>query len=721
MNPHRTFHFLSGLIVLSLIAGLTGCGQPQPTAVPTTTEPPPTATLPPTATPTPLPTATATPTPKPSATPTLQPSPTPVGFYNHFEAGFSLVYPPSMEVIEETAYSLTLGDQKNDIYFDMRSYGGETETASTILTRWQESDKSTIFTKLADSSTITIGTGYSSSKTDLLLTSGQYKYYMRLIVAYDGKRNYLIQIIRGTNDFDKVKSTLDPLLASLHFFKPQPYDLPPEQTLYQLGSNPLPKDMDPAQDGTMYIGLIFSGLIRLTPELKIVPGLAEKWSVSNDGTVYTFTLYKDLKFANGNPITAKTVQASWERTTDPKFKSLNASTYLGDILGVKDKLAGKASTIAGLKVIDDQTLQVTLDGAKPYFLSKLNFPTAAVIDVNEAELKPKDWMLTASASGPYKIKELIEDEAIIFERNPNYPVQPAVQYLAYLFEPGGSPISLYEEGIIDIVYLGSEDFKRVSMPEDPLHNEMQTATRMCTHFILVSPDRAPLDDVNVRKALVQAIDKNELNDKYTSNINLIADSILPPAMPGYLEREPVKFDPVAAKKSLAASKYGNNLPPIKYVAAGYAGYTPLLLTLLSDMWKKNLGITVTIEMVDPTDPSKAMRNSDGNLIDYGWCADYPDPENFLDFLFHSQSDLNMDHLNRPEVDALLEKARTERDGTLRLQLYQQAEALLLDDVDVIPLFHSVSSVLIKPRIKGGMMPTIDVGLEPWLEIVAVSN
>jgi oligopeptide transport system substrate-binding protein len=237
----------------------------------------------------------------------------------------------------------------------------------------------------------------------------------------------------------------------------------------------------------------------------------------------------------------------------------------------------------------------------------------------------------------------------------------------------------------------------------------------------VSPDRAPLDDVNVRQALVQAIDKNELNDKYTSNIQLIADSILPPGMPGYLEREPVKFDPVAAKKTLAASKYGSSLPPIKFVAAGYAGTAPLLLTLLSDMWQKNLGITVTIELVDPTDPSKAMRNSDGNLISYGWCADYPDPENFLDFLFHSQSDRNLDHLNRPEVDALLEKARTEQDGRLRLQLYQQAEELLLDDIDVIPLFHSVASVLIKPRIKGGMMPTIDVGLEPWLKIEAVSN
>ncbi len=717
MSLNRIFHLLSGLIILTLLAGLTGCGQPQPTSLPTNTVPPPTATLPPTSTPTARPTATATSTPRPTATPTIQPSPTPEGYYYHYDAGFSLVYPPNLEIVDETTYGLSLSDASGDAYIDIRSYSGEPEDPSTIVKRWQQSDPQTTFTTLGGMSDITIGDGYAAKQNTVLIKTSQSQFYLRLITSYNARRNYMIQVLRGTNDFDKIKSTLDPLFTSMRLFKPQPYGLPFDETLYQLGENPLAKVLDPAQDGTsVYLGQIFGTLVRMAPDLKIVSGLAEKWSMSSDGKVYTFTLFPELKFANGNPLTAKSVVDSWERTTDPDFKSVNAGTYLGDIVGVKDKLAGKASTIAGLKVIDDQTLQVTLDGAKPYFLAKLRFPTAAVIDVNEAELKPQDWMWTANASGPYKIYKYIEDEAIILERNPSYPVQAGIQYLVYMFEPGGTPISLYEEGLIDSVWLGSEDYKRVNIAEDPLHGEMQTTTRMCTTMLLVNPDRPPLDDVNVRKALVLAIDKNELNDKLTSNIDLIANSVLPPGMPGFLERVPLKFDPEAAKKALAASKYGTNLPPIKFVVAGYGDYTPEMITLLSDMWQKNLGITITVEFVDPEDSLKARRNSTGNLIDFGWCADYPDPENFLDLLFHSQSDINLSRLNNPEADALLEKARTELDGGKRVQLYQQAEGILLDEIDVIPLYHSVANALFKPRVKGYMIPPIDIDITPWLTI-----
>jgi ABC-type transport system substrate-binding protein len=432
--------------------------------------------------------------------------------------------------------------------------------------------------------------------------------------------------------------------------------------------------------------------------------------------VYTFTLYDRLKFADGSPITADSVVASWERTTDPKFKATNPSLYLGDILGVKEKLAGKAASITGLKVIDDRTLQVTLDGAKPYFLAKLRFSTAAIIDVNDADLRPSDWEFTANASGPYKIYKYIKDEAMILERNPNYPVQPAVQYLVYLFEPGGSPISLYEDGTLDLLPIGPADVKRVSSPDDPLHNQVQTVTRMCTDMLLINTDRAPLDDLNVRKALVLAIDKNELNDKYSTSYELVADSILPPAMPGFSQRDPAKFDPAAAKKALAASKYGANLPPIKLVFAGTAGTTPQLAKLLSDKWKKNLGITVTVELEDPANFEKASRSSTGNVFYFGWCADYPDPENFLDLIYHSQSQMNLSLLNNPKVDALLEKARTEMDGATRLQLYQQAETILLDEVDTIPLFNSVLTYLVNPRIKGANIPAIDIDIEPWLSI-----
>lgn len=722
MKIAACFRILSILMIFSLLAGLTACNTTTPTPMPqsTDTPAPATATLLATSTPTLAPTATATATPKPTFTPTTPPTRTPQGFYTLNNSGFSLIYPTNWKIASETGKTVLFQDKNGGLGMYVDSFvDAEAATAASTIAMLQNGDKTNTFKVITQPSKIEIGSGIPAEQADLLVSSSQGPLYLRLIVASEGKRSYVFQIISGKNDFDSRKPTLDKVLASINFFKPQPYGLRSDETIVQLGADPLAIDLDPAISSAPaadYIGLLFGSLVRLTPELKVIPGLAEKWNVSDDGKVYTFTLYEDLKFANGTPITAKSVQESWERTTDPKMKSTNASTYLGDILGVKEKLAGKADTIAGLKVIDNRTLEVTLDGAKPYFLAKIHYPTAAVMDVNDAELAPKDWMFSPNASGPYKVKEYIKDEAIIFERNANYPVQANVPYLVFLFEPGGKPLSLYEEGTIDMLYIGMEDYKRVSQTDDPLHDELRSVTMMCTGFILINPDRPPLDDINVRKALLMAIDRNEYIEKMTGNFGLPANEILPPAMPGYLEREPVKYDPAAAKAALAASKYGANLPPIKLVTAGYAGNTSEEISWLSDMWQKNLGIKITVELVDPTDSIKSMRNSTGNIMPFGWCADYPDPENFLDVLFHSSSDLNLAKLNNPALDSILEEARTETDPDARIKLYQQAESLLLDDVDAIPLSHGIRAVLSKPGIKGIVVAPIHTEILAWLSL-----
>ncbi len=150
-----------------------------------------------------------------------------------------------------------------------------------------------------------------------------------------------------------------------------------------------PLTLDPAISSEMsshiYVMQIFSGLVKFDTQLKPVPDIAESWNISDDGKTYTFKLRKDAKFHDGRPVTAADIKYSLERACNPDTNSQTASTYLGDIVGVQDVLAGKTRDLAGVKVIDDYTLEITIDAPKAYFLSKMAYPTAFVVDKKNVE------------------------------------------------------------------------------------------------------------------------------------------------------------------------------------------------------------------------------------------------------------------------------------------------------------------------------------------------
>ena len=155
-----------------------------------------------------------------------------------------------------------------------------------------------------------------------------------------------------------------------------------------------PVTLDPAISGDMsshyYVMQIFSGLVRLDHDLNVVPDIAENWEISSDNKTYTFHLNQGVKFHNGRDVKADDFKYSWERACDPDTGSGTAATYLGDIVGAKDMLAGETGEISGIEVTDDYTLKVTIDAPKAYFLSKLAYPTAFVVDRDSVE-SGEDW------------------------------------------------------------------------------------------------------------------------------------------------------------------------------------------------------------------------------------------------------------------------------------------------------------------------------------------
>jgi len=227
-------------------------------------------------------------------------------------------------------------------------------------------------------------------------------------------------------------------------------DIPLDQALVLAGGESTnPRDYDPATTYSSGDKLLFSGLVSFDPNLNLTPDLAESWDVSADGTVYTFHLRANAKFHNGRAVTAQDVVYSWERAASPALGSDTVLTYLGDIVGVREMVAGEASNITGLSAINDHTLQVTIDAPKPYFLLKLTYPTAFIVDKENVE-SGEEWYRTPNGTGPFKLREWKRFEVMVYEANADFYLgAPSIPYVVFQLYSGDSQ-RLYETGEVDI-------------------------------------------------------------------------------------------------------------------------------------------------------------------------------------------------------------------------------------------------------------------------------
>ena len=488
-----------------------------------------------------------------------------------------------------------------------------------------------------------------------------------------------------------------------------------EGTLRLFGEEP--DTLDPAlvEDAVSaeYVVQIFSGLVGLNADLELVPDLAERWELSPDGRTYTFFLRQEARFHDGRAVTAADFKYSLERACAPRTGSNVAGVYLGDIVGAGEMLGGQADEIRGLQVVDDHTLRITIDAPKAYFLAKLTYSTAFVVDRQNTE--QSNWLQKPNGTGPFKLKER-SDERIVLERNEYYyRDKPRLAEVIFLLS-GGSPMSMYENGELDIVGVGTADVERVRDPANVLHAELTTVPQLDVQYIGFDVTQPPFDDVRVRQAFVLAIDREKITNVVWKGMRAPAQGIVPPGMPGY-EREAgglLSFDPERARQLIAGSRYGSvaNLPPITLSISGYGSEMPPVVGAMVAMLRENLGVKVEVEQ------SGDLLSEQPQMFSIGWIADYPDPEDFLDILFHSQSGLNHMRYSNPEVDRLLEKARVETDTVRRMQLYTQAEEMIVADAPWVPLWNSVDYVLTKPYVKGAVY---SAAIFPWLSNVYIED
>jgi len=475
-----------------------------------------------------------------------------------------------------------------------------------------------------------------------------------------------------------------------------------------------PLTLDPAISADMsshtYVMQIFSGLVRLDQELNIVPDIAESWEESLDGKTYTFHLRQGVKFHNGRDVKAADFKYSWERACHPATGSGTAATYLGDIVGAKDMLAGKTGEISGVEVIDDYTLRVTIDAPRAYFLDKLAYPTAFVVDMVNVE-SGQNWWREPDGTGPFKLREWTPSQRLILERSQIYYGEPAKLEQIIFHFLAGAPMALYETGQIDVTPVSTSYIDQASDETNPLHQGLAVTPELSLYYIGFNTAQPPFDDVNVRRAFCLAVNKERIAEVILRDMVGVADGILPPGMPGYSESlEGLDYDVEKAKELIAASKYEDvsSLPPIILTVSGYGNYIPRYLGAIIQEWQQNLGVEISVRQLEPEIFIYNLKQEKDDMFILGWIADYPDPHNFLDILFYTGSENNFFEYSNLDLDALLDQAAIEQDEATRLPMYQQAEQLVVDEAPCLPLWHGTNHILVKPYVKDYELSSLGV-------------
>jgi oligopeptide transport system substrate-binding protein len=462
-----------------------------------------------------------------------------------------------------------------------------------------------------------------------------------------------------------------------------------------------PHTLDPAVAGETtsheYIMQIFSGLVRLDDNLEPVGDIAERWDLS-----YTFYLKKDARFHDGREVKAEDFKYSWERACAPATASKTAPAYLGDIVGVKAVLAGEAAEISGVGVIDDHTLEVTIDASKSYFLYKMTYTTSFVVDRSNVSSEG-EWWRQPNGTGPFRLGEWQEQSLLVLEKNELYygEVARVESVIYHLYS--GIPVNLYETGEIDVAGVSINYIDRVTDERGPFYQGLRVYPELSFFYIGFNTTKPPFDDENIRLAFCHAVNKEKLASLIFRDMVEPAGGILPPGMPGYNENlAGLDYDIELARELISNSKYGDvaNLPPIKITDAGYGGLISSDLEAIIYEWRENLGVEVKVRQLEPERYLYHLDEELDEMYFSGWIADYPHPQDFLDILFRSGVENNYGAYSNPEVDSLLDRANVEMDREVSLVLYQQAEQKLVSEAACLPLWFGQNYVLTKSYVNG---------------------
>lgn len=463
---------------------------------------------------------------------------------------------------------------------------------------------------------------------------------------------------------------------------------------------------------------IYSGLVTLNAAGDPIPDLAQRWSLSPDGRTYHFPLRPNLRFHDGERLTADHIKEAWQRLLDPQIESPAALHFLGKITGVSRFRNGLAAEISGVRAANERSLEVELSETDLSFPAKLTNPITFV--------SPPGSQGGASppvGSGPFSVVDWVPGKVLTLIRNEDYyGFDPLVDRVEISGGVDADSLNRYAQDNLDVLYVGANDISLVLDRNNPLQRDLNTHDGLDMAYLAMNNRIPPFDDVGVRQAFAMAIDRAAIVEQVFSHTVEKASTLLLPSLARTGESSTADFDISKARKALADSRYGDvsNLPEMTFTVPGTRGPAPPQVEALINMLQQHLGARINIarEPWDSFVSKLDKRENPFQLFLFTWHADFPDPQAVLDPLFRSNSLSNYSGYVSQEVDALLLEARGERDRNRRLQTIAAIEERVSADAPVTPLWHSRSYVLIKPWLRD---VHLSATARPWLSHVYRDN
>jgi oligopeptide transport system substrate-binding protein len=487
-----------------------------------------------------------------------------------------------------------------------------------------------------------------------------------------------------------------------------------------------PVGLDPAQGGFGYQEFfsLYEPLVDAYSSTEITPLAAEGWTVSEDGTTYTFTLREGLMWSDGTPVTAEQYRLSFLRQLDPATASVSADEFFD----IRNGLAFNSGEITdpnevGITAPDDVTLVIELERPSPVFLSYVGSASYVPVRTDLIEQYGDQWMEAGNfvGNGPYMLTEWSHDQLMVFEQNPHYngpwKDSRAVDRieLVIIADAWNQSVPAFEAGEVDVAIAPAGELARLT--EDPEYSEMiQPVPIAGIQLLTFDTTNTPTDDVRVRQALSLAIDRETLANAVLRGAYAPAVSFSPPQVSSHNPEAAFgyQYNVELAQQLLAEAGYpgGEGFPEFSVVFWS-VDTAQLTMQAIQAMWQQNLGITITLV---PTEPSamneyRVSRNEQPFNAYYGlqW-AGIPDASQFQNALFDPDNSLKRSRFADADYVQLIRDAMVELDPATRAEMYQQAEAIINEQVPMIALFYESQTWLVRPYVENFVDIMTPVGL-----------
>jgi oligopeptide transport system substrate-binding protein len=464
--------------------------------------------------------------------------------------------------------------------------------------------------------------------------------------------------------------------------------------------------------------LNYEGLTKQNPQGEAIPAAAEAWEFNEGGDVITFTLRDNLTYSDGSPLTSERFAYALERNCDPATAG-EYQSILFEVIGcadfastlVTDTAAYEAAREAlGVETPDDRTLVVRFTNPAPYATYLMGLWVTYPAKEELIEEGGESWWQNAQyhvGNGPFRITDIQEDSLITFDPNENYwEGPPAAGGIEYVYQ-GDSAVALaaYQQGDLDIVSLDPSQLPQIESDPQLSEQLVRYPTAFTTQLQFKLNDE-PFNDPKVREAFAYAFDRETWCTVVRNNDCVPTLTWIPEGLPGSVETDKFAFNPDAARQALAESSYGGaeGLPEITFTYSNDDPATQPRVEWIAGQYRDILGINLTLQPVEGTALTGLKKDNSTypQMSTGGWIQDYPDPQNWLSVYWRSDATFaqRVQYKNE-EFDRLTREADTlVGDEARRLELYEQAHQILIDEQPGVNLHNAAAIYLVKPEVTG---------------------